>query len=254
MGKINKLGMELSTLIILMLLIAGALVVAGIVYKVYFTAEETAHIESCRNSILFVSKGTKASREALPTFRINCPAPHLDYENQDIELDIMKIATDLSNCWYKTAGESNRLGENYVLFVDWLEEDSDICVACSTFTVDKPIFTKQIIDYLNEKDMEVTGWDNDHLFIDPKDDVYMCWAGIEVRPAALECYTGAFKNWGVESVIQPMYKLVPGTTYYIISTNAAKSRSNDFNMVYVVNENDLDEIKCDGDTIFYQQI
>ena len=247
----NKKAIALTTLVLMLIVVAVAIVLMRGTLRAEEEIKELSHVEACRQSITVISEATEKSAGFLPILRINCPAPHQNLTNQEEYLDVLDIATEVSNCFYKTAGEQNRLGSNYALFMDWLSGDDDICVVCSTFEVDKEIFSSELIKYLEEKKIKATSWDNEHIFIHIRED--SCAIINEVRPASPYCYTRAFENWGAVPSIVPMTKLEPGKKYYVMSINAAHSQSKEFNGVFVLAEEQLDIIKCDGDVIFYQK-
>ena len=206
----------------------------------YGTAEASVkkevHITACSSSIRAISVATEKSRGFLGPVKLNCPAPSQIFKNQDIQQDTASISTELFNCWKKTIGEENRLGLNYRGLVDPFKLDNDVCVVCSDFTIDKEIPVSDIISYLEKREIKTTNWDNQHIFLDIKD------GAEDIRIADEDNYP---------DYVIPLTKLISEKKYYVISVNAARSREKSFNMIFVIDEKDLEELECD---VYFHQL
>lgn len=232
----KALEAEPTTLVTVIIIIVSIIISSGIITELRSGTESSQILESCRASIAKISLAKNITKTNIGFFKIDCPAPSFDYKTQTLRQDVQSIKTQIENCWYKTAGSSNRLGTVYWGF------DSDICLVCSTFRVNKPIPTILIKNMINMSNRTVTSWDLNHIFLDmPEDaeDIYVAQS---------------FKGHPFSKHPTELNELIPGTEYYVMSVNAANSRTPDFNMIFVIEEKNLEKIKCDGNAIFYQKI
>ena len=242
---------QMGTLVTIIIIVSSSLVIgAWWVTKAAPSIDEKAILEACRSSITALSTANVKSKGFLPSLKINCPAPDKKFKKAEDRLLTAQVATEITNCWYKTAEDKNRLGKNYKLLGDWLSRDSDICVVCSTFTLEKEIETSKIISYLNERVVKTTSHDNEHIFIDIIDGMYNVRIA---NPRLFSAYVGMEYGFPVTiyKQLDSLYRLDKDKTYYVISAHAAYStEKDDFNNILVLSEDDLRGIKCDA---YYHQ-
>ena len=252
----SKKSMAVSTLVMIIIVMLSAIVIFGFYNKAQADIKGKSAEEACRSSISAISTATEQSSGFIGTLKLNCPASHTDYKKEDYNDYVVSVASELNKCWYKTIGSSNRLGKNYKMFIDWLSADSDICVVCSTFTLNDGIESRDIIAFLDEKNAKVTSWDNEHIFIDitKQGNIRTAHLASYMDLAEYRSYYNDYPTSTIESMLDSITSLdylEKGKSYYVISNHAAHSRADDFNMVFVISEDDLKPLKCDA---FFHQI
>lgn len=253
--KNKKSELSMKGLIALLVMIAVGILLGGFYNQAEAGIESPTYISACKLSITAISTAKEGTKGFLNTARLNCPAPTHNFTSVDAIQNVPKITTTLVNCWEKTTGTNNRLGNEYALFMDFLKADGDLCLVCSTFFVDKETPAYLIKQYLIENKIHITSWNNDHIFIDVLD------TASNVRLAEFSSwYTTYTKIKGIGTVHEApqkaweLEKFIPGTEYYVMSINAAKSKTDDFNMILIIAEEDTDNLKCKGDVIFHQKV
>ena len=230
----------------LLVTIIAAFIIIVLIMWFYFAkvapgAEEGVGLDACRVTV----KTASAIRErtsALPPIKINCPAPEHDFDimEEGEEIIEMRIATELKNCWYKTAGDQNRLGKSYWV-LDILSRDPSVCIVCSTFTVvGGHIETSNVEDYIKEKNLFASRWPGRYF-------IEILSTGSQYISDPSGKITPSPDNW---QEIGHLSQLFPEKTYYVIDLHAPVV-SDDYVHVFVIDEDELDELRCD---VYYHEI
>jgi len=200
------------------------------------------NLEACRTTVKTAS-AMRQKTSVVPPVTLNCPAPASEYDTlkEKEKVNIMKIATELSNCWYKTFAEKNRLGKSHggFLFFEWdfLSKDPNVCIVCSTFNVTAPVPTIDIVEYITEKNLlEGVGWPESY-FIDLTYEE-------EERYSVAPIYT---VTYGIER----LETLEPGEKYYVVDLHAPMV-SEEYVHVFVFSVDDLPLIHNVCDIFFYE--
>ena len=231
----------------LLLKIISAFIIIVLIMWFYFAkvapgAEEEISLDACRITI----KTASAIRErtsALPPVKINCPAPEHEFDilKEGEEVIERRIATELHNCWYKTAGDQNRLGKSHWV-LDIASRDPNVCIVCSTFTVTNgQIITSNVEDYIKEKNLFASRWPGRYFIeiLSTTGSRYWSDPSGKITPSPDNWY-----NMGHLS------QLKESKTYYVIDLHAPVV-SDDYVHVFVIDEDELDELRCD---VYYHEI
>ncbi len=253
----NKKRGAVSTLV--WIIFAVSLILLLVVYiftEVSPQTKRAVNLEACRSTVATASS-MRQKTSIIPPVTLNCPAPDFEYDldKEEERVVVIRVATELSNCWYKTAAEDNRLGKSHGGFLFWeadfLSQDPNVCIVCSTFNLTKDIQTYKVLDYIERKRLLTTSWP-EHYFV-------------ELVPETKDIKPGSYLLSQVEGdsevgeitiapnndmFIDEFDVLEAGKKYYVISLHAP-SVSDDYVHVFVAEKEKLDKIRCD---IFFHEM
>lgn len=245
---------QVSTLVWIIFAICVILLLVWFIFvKVSPETSRAVNLDACRSTVRTAS-AMREKTSIIPPIKLNCPAfeSEFDVKEEGKRVAVMRIATELKNCWYKTYGGKNRLGKSHGGFLfwesDWISPDPNICIVCSTFNVTDNISTKKVTDYIKEKNLFTTSWP-EHYFVKPRE--------VESLSSLSKVASDAAAGGGIticpknDWFIRDIEHLEPGKIYYVIDLHAPTVKRDDYVHVFVVDEDDLGKVRCD---IFFHEM
>lgn len=219
----SKGVIDVTTMLVAAVLAAA--VTLGVAYNIYTNVSEAKIVEQCRTSFLKAHL-VKEKTIDLVKAPIDCPLQEFSAKNSG------DIVDGLRDCWYKTLGLKNKIGEIKY------GPDKSFCLVCAEFSADKDISTREVKDFIKSENSRKDGMPYELFFENP------AWSGLNRFFLVFDKKVSKNSKLNADTVgtlpiNYPYENFKKNSDYWIISQSYGNTPS-----LFVINKNNRFNAPC----------